>query len=263
MPTTASQPGSAVIEMCGVTVGALKDPSKAVLEEVNWTVRTGDYWVVGGMHASGKSDLLAMTAGLTPPRSGSYRLFGLDMPIFEGELLKERLRLGLVFDGGHLLHNLTVRQNVALPLHYHRHLEWQESERRVEAVLRLTELAGRADLTPGQLGRSWQKRAGLARALMLEPEVLLLDNPLGGLDLRQAEWWMNLLRQLAAGHEILGGRQVTLVVSAEDLRPWRREASHFAVLRNQRLIEVGGAPQLESPTESLVKELLAEGTRHG
>src|SRR5262249_20288108 len=131
MNEPASNSNVPVIEMRGVSVGALNDLALVVQENVNWTVQEGEFWVVAGLDRSGKSDLISMTAGLTPPVAGRYRLFGHEMPIFEGELLKERLRVGLVFEGGQLLHNLTIRENVALPLRYHRHLHYQELEDRV------------------------------------------------------------------------------------------------------------------------------------
>jgi phospholipid/cholesterol/gamma-HCH transport system ATP-binding protein len=247
-----------VIAMSGVSVSSLKDPQSVVLEGVDWTVNAGEYWVLGGMQGAGKSDLLSLAAGLTAPERGDYRLFGNEMPIFEGELLTERLRVGLVFDGGQLLHQLTVRENVALPLRYHRDLDRRAADRRVTAMLELTELLPWADMTPGALGRNIQKRAGLARALMLQPELLLLDNPLGGLDMRQAGWWLNFLEQLAAGHDWMEKRRVTLVATAEDFRPWRERASHFAVLKNKRLVPIGERELLAGHDEPLVKELLAE-----
>jgi phospholipid/cholesterol/gamma-HCH transport system ATP-binding protein len=258
MENPATNPDTPVIEMSGVIVGSLQDLQMVILEDVNWTVNARDYWVVAGMQGSGKSDLLSLTAGLTPPQKGSYRLFGHDMPIYEGELLSLRLRIGLVFDGGHLFHNLTVRENIALPLLYHKTLTRQEAEQQVNAMLELTDLTSWADSTPGNLGRNVQKRVGLARALMLQPEVLLLDNPLGGLDVRQMSWWLNFLGQLSAGHPCMEGRRVTLVVTAEDLRPWRERANHFAILKSKRFIPLGGQEQLMSTPDSLVKELLAE-----
>jgi ABC-type transporter Mla maintaining outer membrane lipid asymmetry ATPase subunit MlaF len=253
----------AVIEMNGVGVGSLQKPDLPVLEEVNWRVEAGDYWLLAGMHGSGKSDFMAMTGGLTPPQRGSYRLFGHEMPIYEEELLAERLRLGLVFDGGHLLHRLTVAENLALPLQYHRNVNRHEAGERVAAMLEWTGLGRWADALSGGLTRNWQKRAGLARALMLEPEVLLLDNPLGGLDLRHANWWLDFLGQLSAGGGLLEGRRMTLVATGEDLRPWKDRAGHFAVLQQGRLVTLGRRSALADHREAFVRELLAEGFAAG
>jgi ABC-type transporter Mla maintaining outer membrane lipid asymmetry ATPase subunit MlaF len=261
--TQSNEPGTAatgtpVIEMRGVRIGALTDPRATMLEGVDWTVAAGDYWVIAGMQGSGKSDLMSTTAGLIAPQGGTYRLFGHEMPIFEGELLKERLRVGLVFDGGQLFHNLTVAENVALPLKYHRNLPAKEAEERIRKVLELTNLLDWADSTPGAIGRNLKKRTGLARALMLEPEVLLLDNPLGGLDLRQLSWWLGFLEELSKGHSFLGGRPTTLIATADDLRPWRERARQYAMLQDKKFIQLGSKADLAMNTQPMVKELLAE-----
>ena len=160
MPAAAGN--ASVIEMAGVSVGSMQEPGLAVLEEVTWRVEACDYWVVAGMQGSGKSDFMAMTGGLMPPLGGSYRLFGNAMPIYEEELLMERLRLGLVFDGGHLLHQLTVAENLALPLQYHHNVNRNDAANRVAAMLEWTGLGSWTDTISGTLGRHWQKRVGLA-----------------------------------------------------------------------------------------------------
>jgi ABC-type transporter Mla maintaining outer membrane lipid asymmetry ATPase subunit MlaF len=111
------------------------------------------------------------------------------------------------------------------------------------------------------MGRNWRKRVGLARALMLKPEVLLLDNPLTGLDLRHANWWLNFLEQLNKGCDFMGGRAVTLVVTAEDLRPWRNRARQFAVLKNKRLVVLGNWAQVEAASAEMVHELMIPESR--
>jgi ABC-type transporter Mla maintaining outer membrane lipid asymmetry ATPase subunit MlaF len=256
---TATRPA---IEMHNVSVGAMRDLNTAMVEGVNWTVAPGDFWVVGGLQGAGKSDFLLMTGGLMAPTEGSYYFFGEEMPIFEENRLDERLRLGLVFDGGQLFNQLTISENVALPLRFHRNLSTAQAAAEVQQMLDLTELAPWADSTPGAIGRNWQKRAGLARALMIRPEVLLLDNPLGGLDLRHRGWWLNCLEQLSKGHEWMGGRPMTLIATADDLRPWRKRARQFAVLKDKRFVVLGSWETVESSSDERIRELLAVGTLH-
>src|SRR5436309_3038751 len=219
MDVPPTKPGAAAIEMQAVAVSAMRDQSIQVAEGINWTVAAGDYWVVAGLQGAGKSDFLMMTGGLMPPAAGSYHLFGEQMPIFDEARLKTRLRMGLVFDGGQLFNHLTVSENIALPLRYHQNLTKAEAEGQVQPILESMELGPWADSTPGAIGRNWQKRVGLARALALKPELLLVDSPLTGLDLRHINWWLKFLAQLSKGHELLQGRPATLVVTSADLRP--------------------------------------------
>jgi ABC-type transporter Mla maintaining outer membrane lipid asymmetry ATPase subunit MlaF len=242
--------------MRNVTVGSMRDPSIVVVEDVNWTVAVGDYWVVGGLQGSGKSDFLMMSSGLMPPRTGNYRFFGEPMPIFEDSRLAERVRLGVVFENGQLFNHLTVWENIALPLRYHENLSKADVFAEVQKVLETLSLEPWADSTPGAISRNWQKRAGLARALMLQPDVLLVDNPLTGLDLRHLSWWMGFLDELSKGHSLLKGRPVTLVVTTSDLRPWRDRQRCFATIRDKRFTVVGDWSQLEAAGGDQVRELL-------
>jgi ABC-type transporter Mla maintaining outer membrane lipid asymmetry ATPase subunit MlaF len=247
-----------VVEMTGLSVGAREEPDLPVLENVNWSVLAGEYWVIGGLHGSGKTDLLFLTAGLTPPLQGGYRLFGREIPPRGDQFLAERLRVGLVFDGGQLFHQLTLEENIALPLRYHRDPARGNVDKTVKTILELTGLTAQAGRRPDQMGRAWRKRGGLARALVLRPEILLLDNPLGGLDSRHAQWWLDTLDQLSAGRGFCEGRAMTLIVTSEDLRPWRSRAAHLAVLRKGQFCPLGRHPQLGRLNDPLIKELLAE-----
>ncbi len=250
------------IEMSGVAVSAMREPDTFVVEQVNWSVAVGDFWALAGFHGSGKSDLLLLTAGLMAPARGSYRLFGGEMPEFEDEQLRERLRVGLVSDHCPLFNHLSVAENIALPLRYHEALPTAEITDRVKQLLALTELTPHADRAPSSLGRNWRKRASLARALALQPEILLVDNPLGGADVRDSAWWLAFLAALAAGHDFMPGkRRTTLVVAADDFRPWQGRASHFAVLRDGHFEVLGGRAELAAAGH--VKELLADHAPNG
>jgi len=257
MNETATTSDAPAIDMRDLAFGAMRDSSMTVAEKINWTVNAGEFWVVAGPQRSGKSDLLMLASGLMPPTHGAYRCLGADMPIFEEERLAERLRLGFVFDGGQLFNRMTIAENVALPLQYHENLTGEEAEPRVQAMLEVMELSRFAHRRPSILARNWQKRAGLARALILRPEILLLDNPLTRLDARHATWWLNFLGQLARGQTVLRDRPMTLVVTGESFRPWRHHADHFAVLGEGRFTVVGDRTALEKSNDALVRELLA------
>jgi ABC-type transporter Mla maintaining outer membrane lipid asymmetry ATPase subunit MlaF len=233
----------------------MRDQSRIVLRDINWTVAPGDYWVVAGLQGSGKSDFLAMTGGLMGPAAGRYLLLGEEMPIFDEARLKTRLRLGLVFETGQLFNHLTVGENVALPLRYHKNLTKAAAAPQVQELLSALELEPWADSTPGAIGRAWQKRVGLARALMLRPEIILVDSPLTGLDLRHTFWWLGFLEQLSKGHALLGGRPVTLVVTTADVRPWSNRQARFAIIREERFHVLGEWEQLEAQREVLAREL--------
>lgn len=244
------------IEMRNVAAGSSKDANIVVAEQVNWNVLPGEYWVVGAPQHSGKSDFLMMIGGLTAPREGDYIFLGLQMPVFDEALLAHRLKLGFVFDGGQLLSGLSVAENIALPLRYHRELSPDELDARVTELLELTDLMAMANLAPGRIGRAWQQRAGLARALALQPEVLLLDSPLTGLDARHANWWLGFLDQLSCGHRWLDGRPMTIIITADDFRPWQGHARQFACLSEKRLTVLGDWEGVEKSRDAAVRELL-------
>jgi len=236
--------------MSGVDVVSLRRPDTVVLHDVNWIVQEGDYWAVGGLLGTGKSDLLATAAGLVPVAGGVFRIYGKEIAAgYEQDLIEARLKVGMVFDGGRLLNHLSVLENVALPLQYHENLTVAQCHDRAASLL---EMAGLADYTsrmPGTINRRLQQRAGLARALALRPKVLLLDNPLSGLDPREALWWLTFLDQLS-------GTGTTLVMAADDFRPLHGRARQFAVLKDRRFLALGTREELGRHSEPLLRELL-------
>ena len=250
--------GSAVpIEMKGVSVSTLQEPDSIVLKDVNWSVAQGEFWVVGAPPYCGKSDFLMTTAGLIPPAGGNYKFFGNETRIFDESRLADRLRMGFVFENAQLFHYLTVAENVALPLRYHKNLEVAEATAAIADLLEVTDLKAIADVIPANLPRSWHRRVGLARALTLQPEILLVDNPLGALDARHAHWWLRFLDALAHGHSCLGGKPLTIIATTDDFRPWRGGGRQFALLKEKYFVPLGGWNEVVSANEPLVKELLA------
>lgn len=246
-----------VIEMRDVEIGAENDPALIVAEKINWNVARGEFWIVGAPPYSGKTDFLMTTAGLIPPANGIYKFFGNETRIFDESRLDDRLRMGFIFENASLFHYLTVAENIALPLRYHKNLNFDDAAGRIDELLVLTELKPIADVTPANLPRSWHKRAGLARALTLQPEILLLDNPLGGLDARHSHWWLRFLDELSRGHKLLGGKPMTIIATIDDLRPWRGGQKKFALLKEKQFIQLGDWRDVISSDDAIVKELLA------
>jgi len=231
---------------------------------VNWRIEPGDYWAVGGLHWSGKTNLLLTLAGVNLRARGALSLFGRELEaLAPEEALRERLRIGLVFGGdGRLLPDLTVAENVALPLRYLRGVDDKAMETRVRQVLDELALLEAAAELAGAVDLACRRRAALARAVILEPEVLLFDQPLGGLDPRQRAWWRDLIDELHAGHALLDSRPAAIVVATEDLRPWRDRAGQFALLDEGRFHVVGDREAMSKCDHPLVRELhLHESTK--
>jgi phospholipid/cholesterol/gamma-HCH transport system ATP-binding protein len=247
------------IEMVDATLPSLANIHRVVAEHVDWAVMPGDYWVVGGLHGVGKTDLVSAAGGIVLPTSGTYRLFGKKIEFgYEQELVATRLRLGLVFDGGRLLNHLTMAENVALPLQYHLAMPEDELVERVRQLLELADVLDIAEEYPVSVSRTRQQRVGLARAVALRPEVLLLDAPLTGLDPSDAAWWVETLDRLAQGDPLLNGKPLTVVATAHDFRPWRGHARQFAVLRQKRFRVVGQSAAQALTEERLMQEMVGK-----
>lgn len=246
-----------VIEMIEASIAAAQPPETVLLEQVNWRIAPGEFWALAGLPGAGKSELLAVAAGVQRPVQGSIRLFGKETTkLSERELLQERICIGLVFaGGGRLFHHLSVRENIALALCYHRNCRPDDAADQVNAVLEATDLISVAGYIPRQLSNSWRQRAALARALVLRPEVLLLENFLAGLEPVQLLWWREMLGELARGHPFMDRHPMTLVVATHNLQLWIDQASHFAVLKDKRFIPFAGRGALVASQEPLLREL--------
>ncbi|HXN46630.1 MAG TPA: ATP-binding cassette domain-containing protein, partial [Bryobacteraceae bacterium] len=158
--------------------------SQKVLNGITLTVFRGETLAVLGRSGTGKSVLLKLIVGLQKPDSGSVCIHGQDIAGLSLDRLGEiRKKIGFLFQHAALYDSLTVEQNVAFPLEHHRK-EMSKSERsdRVRELLAEVGMEGNLGKMPSDLSGGMQKRVGLARALALEPDILLLDEPTAGLD---------------------------------------------------------------------------------
>lgn len=179
-----------------------------VLEEVSFGVGLGEILLILGPSGCGKSTLLKALAGLVKPFRGYIRIAGEEITAADGQeaLMQARRHIGVLFQSGALFESITVAENVALPLREFAGLRPELIEVAVQLNLDLVGLGRYGHLMPGELSGGMKKRAGLARTLALDPEILLCDEPAAGLDPVTAREVDELLLELNA---ILG---ITLVV---------------------------------------------------
>jgi ABC-type uncharacterized transport system YnjBCD ATPase subunit len=138
--------------------------------------------------------------------------------------------MGLVFDGnGRLLSALSVAENLLLPWCYHRNAGPAEALAELGPLIRHLQLGSLLARNPASLGRSWSRRVALARCLALRPGLLLLDNPLAGLDAVHLRWWRGFLAEARAGHPVLGGMPLAIVATTDAARPYLGMDPRFAL----------------------------------
>ncbi|MGA2139736.1 MAG: ATP-binding cassette domain-containing protein [Verrucomicrobiia bacterium] len=250
-----------VIELVGVQISHVDAPEVVVVGDVSWRIGGGDFWVVSGRQASGKSSLLLTAAGMNRPMRGTLQILGKDVAgAHEKDRVDWRRRIGYVFGySGRLFSHLTVAENIALPLEYHGGRNEGEIVARVNELLTLTELRDYAGHMPSRLSLGVQQRVGLARALSSMPgvEVLFLDNPLSTLSPRECRWWLDFLRQLHENRRA-EGKPLTVVASADDFRGWADIADHFAIVGDGHFQVVGGREQLSASAEPVVQGFLVK-----
>ena len=228
-----------------------------VLRGVSFALVKGETLVVMGGSGSGKTVLLRLVAGLIRPDAGQISVFYRAIErLSEEELLPLRRRLGFVFQGAALFDSLSVYENVAYPLREHASLDEAEIRARVVRNLSLVGLGGEVlGLLPSELSGGMRKRVGIARALCVEPEALLFDEPTGGLDPTNSKLVGELIRELR------GGVCDTAIVVTHDLELARTVADRVAVLIDGRFATIGPVGAVLETTDSAVQAFLAGEAR--
>ena len=228
-----------------------------VLRGVSFTVSKGETVVVMGGSGTGKTVLLRLIAGLIRPDAGQIRVFGRNIEhLTEEELLPIRRRMGYVFQGAALFDSLSVYENVAYPLREHTSLREPEIEARVMRNLALVGLGREVlPLLPAELSGGMKKRVGIARALSVEPEMLLFDEPTGGLDPTNSKLVGELILQLR------GGVCDTAIVVTHDVELARTVADRVAILIDGRFAALGPVAAVLETDNPAVQAFLAGEAR--
>jgi phospholipid/cholesterol/gamma-HCH transport system ATP-binding protein len=228
-----------------------------VLRDLSFAVAKGETLVVMGGSGSGKTVLLRLLAGLISPDGGQIRVFGRNIErLREEELLPIRRRLGYVFQGAALFDSLTVLENVAYPLREHRSLREPEIRERVVRNLGVVGLGPDVlGLLPAELSGGMRKRVGIARALSVEPELLLFDEPTGGLDPTNARLVAELISQLR------GGVCDTSIIVTHDVELARTVGERVAILIDGRFGALGPVARVLGGDDPAVQAFLAGQAR--
>jgi phospholipid/cholesterol/gamma-HCH transport system ATP-binding protein len=228
-----------------------------VLRGLDLEIRRGDTVTVMGGSGSGKTVLLRLTAGLIKPDRGRILTLGVDItPLREEALLPVRRRMGFVFQGAALFDSLTVYENVAYPLREHASLPEPEVAERVHRLLARVGLHDVDAKLPAELSGGMRKRVGIARALVLGPELVLYDEPTAGLDPTNARLITELVESLRAE-----GASETAMVVTHDLEFARSVSDLVAVLIDGRIAEIGPAEALSHSAQPAVQAFLAGEAR--
>lgn len=229
---------------------------KQVLRGVSLSLAKGTTLAVMGGSGVGKTVLLRITAGLVQPDAGQVALFGTRIDSMrEEQMLPLRRRTGFVFQGAALFDSLTVFENVAFPLREHTNLSLGEITDRVHRLLALVGLPGTDELMPAELSGGMRKRVGIARALVMEPEVVFFDEPTAGLDPTNAR----LVAELIA--ELRGGVCDTAIVVTHDIEFAEMMADRMAILHQGRFADMGTPAEIHRSSSPAVKKFLAGDLR--
>lgn len=228
-----------------------------VLRGVSFTASKGETLVVMGGSGTGKTVLLRLIAGLIRPAAGQIRVFGRNIEhLTEEELLPIRRRMGYVFQGAALFDSLSVHENVAYPLREQTSLREPEIEARVVGNLAQVGLGREVlPLLPAELSGGMRKRVGIARALSVEPEMLLFDEPTGGLDPTNSKLVGELILQ------VRGGVCDTAIVVTHDLELAKTVADRVAILIGGRFAAFGPVAAVLETDNPAVQAFLAGEAR--
>lgn len=226
---------------------------KQILNDISFAVAFGQALCIMGRSGIGKSVTLRLMIALLRPDTGKIWIDGDNIAQLEGEpLSRVRRKMGFLFQSGALFDSLSLYDNLALPLRRLTTKSKSEIDQMIDQVLAEVGLASDKNKMPVELSGGMQKRAGLARALLLEPKILLVDEPSSGLDRITASEIDDLLLDQKTR------RKTTMVIVTHDVQGARRLGDRFAVLGDEHVLAFGTAAELDRSQNDTVQKLFSE-----
>lgn len=225
--------------------------NKRVHQGVSFDLREGEILGLFGGSGSGKSVILRSIIGLERPEQGEILFEGRDLTqLSERELMPIRTRISYVFQNGALFDSLSVEENLAYPLREHTSLKPEEIHERVNRMLELIDMKGSNNLLPNELSGGMQKRAGLARAIILEPRVILFDEPTAGLDPANTQRLLNNVKKLKT-------QGITGIFVTHDIPSAFEIADRIAVLYNGKIHVIDTVEAIKRSQDPLVQSFVS------
>jgi phospholipid/cholesterol/gamma-HCH transport system ATP-binding protein len=227
-----------------------------VLDDLGIDVEESLATVIVGRSGIGKSVLLKCITGLLVPNAGSITIDGAEVVGAERSKLREiRTHVGMLFQEGALFDSMTVYENVAFPLAYHRTLSGAEIARKVSAYLDLVEMRDSARAMPQELSGGMRRKVAIARAMILEPRYLLYDEPTSGLDPASAAIVESMIRRLQQE------RAITSLVVTHDIDLTRYMADRIALLEDGRIHSISGRDEAFREGSPVYEHFIAKRER--
>ncbi|PIU67787.1 MAG: ABC transporter ATP-binding protein [Armatimonadetes bacterium CG07_land_8_20_14_0_80_40_9] len=225
--------------------------NKKILDKINLGIQKGETIVIIGQSGCGKSTLLKNIIGLQRPTSGEIIIFDQKTTnLREEELNKVRIKMGMLFQEAALFDSMTVEENVAFPLRQHTRYKEEKIQGIVRERLKIMGMEGTERLMPAHLSGGMQRRVGLARALALEPEIVLYDEPTTGLDPIMKEVINNLILELK------NRLKVTSIVVTHDMDTAFKVGDRIGMLHQGSLILIGTPEEIKASDNPTVQQFI-------
>jgi phospholipid/cholesterol/gamma-HCH transport system ATP-binding protein len=224
-----------------------------VLDRIDLEVARGETMTILGRSGTGKSVMLKLIIGLQKPDGGEIELNGEEITSLRlDDLNRVRKTVGFLFQSAALYDSLNVEENVAFPLRRHTRMDDDQRQTRVRELLARVGMEEAARKMPSDISGGMKKRVGLARALALDPEIMLLDEPTAGLDPITAAEINELIRELQKE------REVSSVVVTHDIRSLRTVADRVALLNEGSIVIEGTLEDLKQSNDEFVSKFMHE-----